>query len=506
METKGNDGFLVVGGGIAGSTCAIELSRLCPSSKVTLVSPSSTIKTLLDVEQITPLVGLVEAKERSQDDFAEKHPGVVVVCDEVETVDTTRSLAKLAKGGVFHFSRCCVATGASPTLAYPHPRVFGIRDTESVENLNKRLLDAKVVLVVGNGGIAMELVHSLVLKKACQVVWAVRNKYIGNTFFDASASAFFLQNVAKKGITPSRGIGEEVVAKGSSSVGPDWIFQGVGKQHPNSTSARSPQSFLDIQFECELGDVRGGEGSSPVSVRLTNGVCVEADFVVSATGVTPGTSVVSSDFERGHDGGLCVDERMRVLRSRSTRVGENNLFAAGDCCCMEWPQRESDHWFQLRIWRQARASGLYAGQCMADSVDEFARGAFDLFVHATQFFGHQVALLGRYNGQGLGAPIEDVVSSHALDVDNNVATPPRCHHEAIHIKSGTSHTRILIRTTPALEYIKVIVVNGRLRGALLVGDTSLAETFENLILSATDVSTLGDELLSRDVDIGDFFD
>lgn len=53
---------------------------------------------------------------------------------------------------------------------------------------------------------------------------------------------------------------------------------------------------------------------------------------------------------------------------------------------------------------------------------------------------------------------------------------------------------------------QVIVVDGRLRGAMLVGDTSLAETFENLILSATDVSTLGDELLSRDVDIEDFFD
>lgn len=52
----------------------------------------------------------------------------------------------------------------------------------------------------------------------------------------------------------------------------------------------------------------------------------------------------------------------------------------------------------------------------------------------------------------------------------------------------------------------MIVVDGRLRGAMLVGDTSLAETFENLILSATDVSTLGDELLSRDVDIEDFFD
>lgn len=35
--------------------------------------------------------------------------------------------------------------------------------------------------------------------------------------------------------------------------------------------------------------------------------------------------------------------------------------------------------------------GLYAAKCMADCVDELgSAGAFDLFVHATHFFGHQV--------------------------------------------------------------------------------------------------------------------
>lgn len=38
-----------------------------------------------------------------------------------------------------------------------------------------------------------------------------------------------------------------------------------------------------------------------------------------------------------------------------------------------------------------RAMGLYTAKCMADSVDELgSAGAFDLFVHATRFFGHKV--------------------------------------------------------------------------------------------------------------------
>lgn len=53
---------------------------------------------------------------------------------------------------------------------------------------------------------------------------------------------------------------------------------------------------------------------------------------------------------------------------------------------------------------------------------------------------------------------------------------------------------------------QVIVEKGRVRGAMLIGDTGMEETFENLILNGTDVSDIGADLLSVDVDIEDFFD
>ena len=36
-----------------------------------------------------------------------------------------------------------------------------------------------------------------------------------------------------------------------------------------------------------------------------------------------------------------------------------------------------------------REMGLFTAKCMADFVDELSAGAFDLFVHATRFFGHK---------------------------------------------------------------------------------------------------------------------
>lgn len=109
---------------------------------------------------------------------------------------------------------------------------------QSVEHLSRRLASAQRVAVVGNGGIALEIVHAVRscevskhhlhddarmrrqarsasrLRKvrvsppygsalmACmmlgglswwlQVLWVVKDEYIGNTFFDASASSFIL--------------------------------------------------------------------------------------------------------------------------------------------------------------------------------------------------------------------------------------------------------------------------------------------------------------------------
>lgn len=43
-------------------------------------------------------------------------------------------------------------------------------------------------------------------------------------------------------------------------------------------------------------------------------------------------------------------------------------------------------------------------------------------------------------------------------------------------------------------------------GAVLIGETDLEETFENLILNQMDLTAYGEELLNPDIDIEDYFD
>jgi hypothetical protein len=55
-----------------------------------------------------------------------------------------------------------------------------------------RLKEAKTVCVIGNGGIALELIHELTF---CNVEWIIKDDYIGSKFFDATASAFIMPSI-----------------------------------------------------------------------------------------------------------------------------------------------------------------------------------------------------------------------------------------------------------------------------------------------------------------------
>lgn len=163
--------------------------------------------------------------------------------------------------------------------------------------------------------------------------------------------------------------------------------------------------------------------------------------------------------------------------------------------------------------------GVYTAQCMCQCADQYGLDAqFDLFTHITRFFGFKVVMLGRYNGQGLDGQTERltkqmVVTSEGLvrnewfsgvEVSGTDATATT--GGSAGDGGGAAEVEIWLRVTPAVEYIKLVVLRGKVIGALLIGNTELEEVFENLILNRLDVGGLGVGLLDPDIDIADYFD
>jgi len=202
----------------------------------------------------------------------------------------------------------------------------------------------------------------------------------------------------------------------------------------------------------------------PVYVKFSDGSIVGADFVISATGVLPNGSPYKDIVELTSEGGIKVNDNMETTRK--------DVYAAGDVCFADWTW--SKQWIQMRLWTQARQMGMFAAKCMYfHTIQEPIEldFCFEMFTHVTSFFGQKVILLGLFKGQKLDNQYE-----------------------------------ILVRVTPGKEYVKTVMKDGRMQGAVLIGETDLEETFENLILNQMDLSVYGEDLLNPDVDIEDYFD
>uniref|UniRef100_A0A665X886 Pyridine nucleotide-disulfide oxidoreductase domain-containing protein 1 n=1 Tax=Echeneis naucrates TaxID=173247 RepID=A0A665X886_ECHNA len=449
--------FVVVGGGIAGVTC---------------------------VEQVSKTLEEFDVEERPSSVLEEKFPNLIVIHSAVKSLHTESHSVETADGRVFGYEKLCICSGGRPKLlTQENPHVLGIRDTDSAQEFQKRLSKAKRIVVVGNGGIALELVYEV---EGCEVIWAVKDKAIGNTFFDAGAAQFLIPSLEvdkpektapckrPRYTTEEPAAGASQIFTPGSALGPDW-HEGIDLQGAEQVSRR-----VSVEYQCEVEKIVTSEelhnpqqqtlrlenGSWPVYIQLTNGKTFGCDFVVSATGVVPNTEpfLHGNNFAQADDGGLQVNDQMMT--------SEPDVYAAGDVCTACW--EHSPMWQQMRLWTQARQMGWYAGRCMVSHIlsePVELDFCFELFSHITKFFNYKVVLLGKFNGQGLG-------SNHEL----------------------------LVRCTKGHEYVKVVLSGGRMVGAVLIGETDLEETFENLILNQMDLTQYGEELLNPDIDIEDYFD
>ncbi|MEQ2230136.1 Pyridine nucleotide-disulfide oxidoreductase domain-containing protein 1 [Ilyodon furcidens] len=395
--------FVIVGGGIAGVTCVEQLSSQFPSEDVALFTAGPLIKAVTNYKQVSRTMEEFDVEEKPSSVLEEKFPNLTVIHSAVKSLHTHSHCVETADGRVFGYKKLCICSGARPKLlTQENPNVLGIRDTDSAQVFQKRLSKARRIVIVGNGGIALELVYEV---KGCEVIWAVKDKAIGNTFFDAGAAQFLITSLeadkaeaagpckrlrytmeepapdAVQTFTAdeySRGQNPGAVEPGSA-LGPDW-HRGIELQGAEQVSHR-----VSVEYQCEVKQIFTSEefllsskqtlkadtgrssicflklcltlsflsfssqpcfssvsaGSWPVYVQLTNGNTFGCDFVVSATGVIPNTEpfLHGNSFLLADDGGLQVDDHMRTL--------EPDVYAAGDVCTACWERSP--------LWQQVKA-------------------------------------------------------------------------------------------------------------------------------------------------------
>lgn len=442
--------YVVIGGGIAGISC-VEALKLYTTEPVLLISESPIVKVVTDIKFHTKIAAGFKVEDRNLQCIKNTE----YIIDKVLAINSIEHIIYTVNHQEIKYKKLCLCMGATPKLLDDKDYVIGLRDTHSVEYFQSIVGNAKRILIVGNGGIATDLVYKL---NGIEIIWVIRDEHISSHFLDAGAAEFFsnylnTQQSNDRVIKRFRYRGEQ---SSGAALGPDW--------HCGAMFGNCDSKNLIIEYKTEVKNI---SKSDLVRIELTNGKVYECDFVVSATGVTPNNNLDIRDgrsVDVASDGGIKVDWKMETSLS--------DIFAAGDVCTVNWT---SEHWFQMRLWTQARQMGMYAAKCMHSiHINEtlLQDFCFELFTHVTSFFGFKVILLGLYNAQGL----------------------------------DKKDCELLVRVTNGQEYIKLVLQNGRVVGAMLIGDTDLEEMCENLILNQIDVTNLMDDLLDPNIDIEDYFD
>jgi len=613
--------YIVIGGGVGGVTAAVELSACLLDSQthpflnkqqqqtlpqVTLISQFGVLKKAIPVLQRnntptpTSTTSIEETKEVnvvsiSAEQWAIDYPLIKLVVGEAFDLDEKMKTVrvKLPTSTItIPFDKVCIATGATPTIPpvlEPHAmHTLTIRDQTSVEAIQSIFTPGekkKTIVLVGNGGIAMEVANAIVaLGKATEMVefyWLVRDKYIGHALLDASAAAFVLPDLMSK----VRGEGKEEgdcvcvtatpptptaststsTATSGPALGPNWIelFGGTYSNNNNYNSVikmriptcpchsgtekgiflpgsekngaqneklkmGKPQNFT-ILHETAIVTAAETEEGQQLNLELNNGTIL-ADKVIVACGVSSIQNLdkllrEGSEILRSENG-IVVNNRLEALGGDS----QGSVFAIGDCCDASVFARENELFHQINLWTQSYLAGVLGARMMiGESFAEEKGGqmacGFECFSHRTRLLGKKVVLMGNFNGQGMMGMEKENFTSFVVDLGgrgllegggDNFLKPDLGEEEVEVEGSGKRETSIVgldenegvkieVRVGNE-EYVKVITKRGRVVGAMLVGETDLEETLENLMLSKIFVGNLGFDLLDSSIDLEDFFD
>lgn len=471
-DTKFAD-FVVIGSGVAGSACVEELlAKKHQNKSVLMVSSSTSMKVASSYRHVGKLIQKVSLTEQDASEFTKLKHNFKFIHDSVREIKENENCIFTSKNTKIQYDKLIICSGSKPKVTFDHPSVYTLRDIDSIKRFREVLKTAEDVCVVGNGGIALELVYEI---KDCAVHWVIKSDYVGGAFFDRQTAQFFnnLKNTKIKQKI-SENVGNNFVynptnADFGGAVGPNWN-QNILLTGNNQKCPKYPEN-IKIYYKSNIVSIDSHSGRTRVKTDQND--MIDCDIVILAIGVNPNTEFLEkagktidekdSKIRLGKKGGIIVDQFMKT--------GTGNVYAAGDCAEVNLEKSGNiSKWFQMYLWSQAMNMGIHAANCAINPKTEIPV-YFDLFTHLTYFFGFKVCLLGLYNLQG----IENLKTISYYRFNEN-------------------------------EFIRVTLLDGKIVGAVMVGETEMEETIENLILSELDVSMFGEDIINPDIDICDYFD
>ncbi len=251
----------------------------------------------------------------------------------------------------------------------------------------------------------------------------------------------------------ARGIAVSILLRGSTFM--PGSLDSVGS---DLLAARLRQAGLELILSDEVAHAMPGPDGDVAGLSTKRGQQLECQLVAAAIGVVPNTEwLQNSHIQLGKRSGIAVDAQMQT--------SAHGVFAAGDV--VEFEGRA------LQLWEPAQAQARVAARNMIGTPATYAPGVHYM---ATRLFDLDFASLGR---------VTDV--------------------------PGARELADLPKGTGRLNYRKVVVHQGQLVGALMLGHREdkvrlRGRWFKRIMDRKLDVSAIENQLLDPTFDIASWYE
>lgn len=348
---------LIIGNGISGVSAAMEIRRLKPTWKITMISGESPFFFSRPALMYLYMGHMSFEDTKPYEDWTWERLGIDLVQDWVLGVETKRARVLTKLGGPIGYDKLLIATGSKPNkFGWPGQdlkRVQGFYDLQDLEQLEMNTAGLRTAVITGGGLIGIELAECL-HSRGAQVIMLARESSYWNNILPLDESQMVTDVIRSAGI--------------------------------------------NLQLERELAEIVDNGNGEASAVVTKDGERIECQLVGLTAGVSPNlSSIQGSAIETGR--GVLVDERF------STNV--DNVFAAGDCAEIVTPEGQRNT--QEQLWYTGKMQGAIAGRIIAGKEDRYDRG---IWYNSAKFVDLEWHTYGRVPGELMAADAPSLYWEH----------------------------------------------------------------------------------------------
>lgn len=414
--------YLIIGNGAAGVSAAEAIRQRDSNGRVTILTDEPYPM------YSRPGIAYYLLEQVSEPQILCRQPSFYqknrfeLLYDTVTGLDVYNQTAHLQSGKMVAYDVLLLATGAKATPpAFPGGNLDGVLTLDTLDNAKKVMQygrKAKTAVVIGGGITAMELAEGL-RHQGLRTHFLQRGGRMWPRLFDENESSIIEHQIRHEGI--------------------------------------------QLHYNEEIAEAVGKNGRV-AGVRLQSGKEIKCEIIGAAIGVRPNMQLVKD---------LPIEQKQGVLVNDYMQSSVATIFAAGDVAEVYDPATKKP---QLDIlWPSAIQTGRTAGFNMVEvgngRVPQTPYRKSSPF-NAALLFGVHITVIGRIGtetrrGDEVGDKVEEL--SHLSRGSSQVWTTPfTSNYRSAWDKKGANSIRITLE-------------EGKIAGALLMGNQELADPLRELI-------------------------